>query len=86
MKVTNPNLLKSGLKLKIITIIVIISLITNVLLVISKFNYLVYLNYAYKIISIPVSFLLFQVEEAAEQKPTSKLVNLSRYVEQSASE
>ena len=61
MKKIRISLLNSTLKLRIITVIVIISLLTNMLLFIGKFNYFAYLSYAYKIISIPLTFILFQV-------------------------
>lgn len=61
MKKMDENFVDLRLITKISTAIVIIGLLVDVLVLISKFNFLIYLNYTFKVVSIVVSFMMFQV-------------------------
>lgn len=72
MKKIYDNLLIQSLKIKVSSIIVVMGLIIEVLVLISKFNYFIFLSYAYYVVSVVVSFVMFQVEDEEEIKPKNK--------------
>ncbi len=63
IKTIDEDFIHKRLITKISTVVVMLGLVFDVLVLLSKFNYLIYLSYTYRIISIVVCFMMFQVEQ-----------------------
>ncbi len=76
-----PKLRKAPPKIKTITALILICLVTNSLEIIGSLNFFIYSAYAWKAIFIPISFLLLQERELSEETKQKLHQTAGKYLE-----